>query len=81
MHLILQKSNIYGTANLRRCHPPFAVGGGHLLARRLDSSGSMHYEREALLIGVYRGDVGQESEEKIGKLAEEWHCTLRERLR
>jgi hypothetical protein len=32
---------------------------------------SMHYERAALLSGVYRGDVGQESEEKIGKPAEE----------
>jgi hypothetical protein len=32
---------------------------------------SMHYERAALLSGVYRGDVGQESEEKIGKSAEE----------
>ena len=34
-------------------------------------SGSMHYERAALLSGVYRGDAGQESEEKIGKSAEE----------
>ena len=35
-------------------------------------SGSMHYESAALLSGVYRaGDVGQESEEKIGKLAKE----------
>jgi hypothetical protein len=33
--------------------------------------GSMHYERAALLSGVYGGDVGQESEEKIGKWAEE----------
>ena len=32
---------------------------------------SMHYERAALLSGVYRGDAGQESEEKIGKSAEE----------
>jgi len=31
---------------------------------------SMHYERAALLSGVKR-DVGQESEEKIGKSAEE----------
>ncbi len=30
----------------------------------------MHYERAALLSGVKR-DVGQESEEKIGKSAEE----------
>jgi hypothetical protein len=43
-------------------------------------AGSMHYERAALLSGVYRGDVRQESEEKIGKSAEEWHFTLRERL-
>jgi len=28
---------------------------------------SMHYERAALLRGVYRGDAGRESEEKIGK--------------
>jgi hypothetical protein len=41
----------------------------------------MHYERAALLSGVYRGDIGQDSEEKIGKSAEEWHFTLRERLR
>ncbi len=34
-------------------------------------SRSMHYERAALLSGVYGGDVGQESEEKIGKSAEE----------
>jgi hypothetical protein len=27
----------------------------------------MHYERAALLRGVYRGDAGRESEEKIGK--------------
>jgi hypothetical protein len=27
----------------------------------------MHYERAVLLSGVYRGDGGQESEEKIGK--------------
>ena len=31
----------------------------------------MHYERAALLSAVYRGDVGQESEEEIGKSAEE----------
>ena len=31
---------------------------------------AMHYERAALLSGVKR-DVGQESEEKIGKSAEE----------
>ena len=42
--------------------------------------GSMHYERAALLRGVKR-DVGQESEEKIGKSAEECHFTLRERVR
>jgi hypothetical protein len=33
--------------------------------------GSMHYERAALLRGFDNGDVGQESEEKIGKSAEE----------
>jgi len=33
--------------------------------------GSMHYERAALLRGAYRVDVRQESEEKIGKSAEE----------
>ena len=38
---------------------------------RLGRRGSMHYERAALLRGVYRGDGGQESEEKIGKSAEE----------
>jgi len=32
---------------------------------------SMHCESAALLSGVYRGDVGQESEEKRGKSAEE----------
>ena len=48
---------------------------------RIDRSRSMHYERAALLSGVYRGDIGQDSEEKIGKSAEEWHFTLRERLR
>ncbi len=32
---------------------------------------SMHYERAALLRGAYRVDVRQESEEKIGKSAEE----------
>jgi hypothetical protein len=37
----------------------------------LTTTGSMHYERAALLSGVYGGDVGQESEEKIGKSAEE----------
>jgi hypothetical protein len=31
----------------------------------------MHYERAALLNGVYSGNVGQESEEKIGRSAEE----------
>ncbi len=31
----------------------------------------MHYERAASLSGEYRGDVGQESEEEIGKSAEE----------
>jgi hypothetical protein len=31
----------------------------------------MHYERAALLSGVYGGDVKPESEEKIGKSAEE----------
>lgn len=31
----------------------------------------MHYERAALLRGVNPGMVGQESEEKIGKSAEE----------
>jgi hypothetical protein len=36
---------------------------------------------QPLLRGVYREDVGQELEEKIGKPAEEWHFTLRERLR
>jgi hypothetical protein len=30
----------------------------------------MHYERAALLSGVWRGDVGQESKEKIGKSVE-----------
>jgi hypothetical protein len=35
----------------------------------------MHYERAALMSGVNR-DVGKESEEKIGKSAEEWHFTL-----
>ena len=48
---------------------------------RIGWPGSMHYERAALLSGVYRVDAGQESEEKIGKSAEEWHFTLRERLR
>jgi hypothetical protein len=42
--------------------------------------GSMHYERAALLRGFDNGDVGQESEEQVGKSAEEWHFTLRERL-
>ncbi len=32
---------------------------------------TMHYERAASLSGEYRGDVGQESEEEIGKSAEE----------
>jgi hypothetical protein len=32
---------------------------------------TMHYERAALLRGAYRGDVRQESEERIGKAAEE----------
>jgi hypothetical protein len=31
----------------------------------------MHYERAALLNGAYGRDVGQESEEKIGRSAEE----------
>jgi hypothetical protein len=31
----------------------------------------MHYERAALLRGFDNGDVGQESEEEIGKSAEE----------
>jgi hypothetical protein len=31
----------------------------------------MHYERAALMSGVYRWDEGQESEEKIGKSSEE----------
>jgi len=34
------------------------------------ASGSMHYERAALLSGVQR-DVGHEPEDKIGKSAEE----------
>jgi hypothetical protein len=41
------------------------------LALKNPSMESMHYERAALLSGVYGGDVGQESEEKIGKWAEE----------
>jgi hypothetical protein len=31
----------------------------------------MHYERAALLSGVYRGDGGKNQEEKIGKSAGE----------
>jgi hypothetical protein len=30
----------------------------------------MHYERAALLSGVWRGDVAEESKEKIGKSVE-----------
>jgi hypothetical protein len=42
----------------------------------------MLYERAALMSGVKLGDVGRESEEKkMGKSAEEWHFTSRERLR
>jgi hypothetical protein len=43
--------------------------GGEVLTEPLQSS--MHYERAALLSGVYGGDVKPESEEKIGKSAEE----------
>ena len=40
--------------------------------RQSGCTGSMHYERAALVEwGVPRKDVGQESEEKIGKSAEE----------
>jgi hypothetical protein len=43
---------------------------------------SMHYERAALLNGFDNGVCARirESEKKIGKSAEEWHFTLRERL-
>jgi hypothetical protein len=50
----------------------FAAEAGAIKALALKTLRmSMHYERTALLSGIYRGDVWQESEEKIGKSAEE----------
>jgi hypothetical protein len=58
------------TINLAPCF--VHVGSGNRITPRgPPTTRSMHYERAALLRGVYRGDVGQESEEKIGKSAEE----------
>jgi hypothetical protein len=42
-----------------------------LTSKRPDRQFSMHYERASLLNGAYGGDVGQESEKKIGRSAEE----------